>query len=168
MTAVTGLESALAIFRAIAEQGDEQERALADRLTTFIRAADRERRRARLAGTRMLRQARRYKAAAILAARMCNMGTEITKATCLRVCEAIGNGDADKGRAMLEAIARRLGEAREKHPAWSEGPYYALGVIHSEFLELERAVEHETEDRQRDEALDVIATAIRFLGEEYK
>jgi len=76
MTAVTELESALAVFRAIAEQGDEQERALADRLTSLIRATDRERRRARLAGTRMLRQARRYKAAAKMTARGCNMGAE--------------------------------------------------------------------------------------------
>lgn len=86
----------------------------------------------------------------------------------LRIREAVGNGNAARGRMILEAIAARLNEARQKHPLYAEGPYQALGVIHSEFRELEKAVEHETESRQMDEALDVVATAVRFIGEEHK
>lgn len=93
---------------------------------------------------------------------------DLDKATYLRMRKAFGNGNERKGRAIMQAIALRLEEAREKHPVYAEGPYHALGVMHAEFKELEHAVEHETESRQMDEALDVIATSVRFLGEEYK
>ncbi len=94
--------------------------------------------------------------------------SDLDKATYLRMRKAFGNGNERKGRAIMQAIALRLEEARGKHPLYAEGPYYALGVIHAEFKELEHAVEHETEARQKDEALDVIATSVRFLGEEYR
>ncbi len=93
---------------------------------------------------------------------------DLDKATYLRMRKAFGNGNEKRGRAIMQAIALRLEEARGKHPVYAEGPYHALGVIHAEFKELEHAVEHETESRQMDEALDVIATSVRFLGEEYK
>lgn len=93
---------------------------------------------------------------------------DLDKCTYLRMRKAFGNGNERIGRAIMQAIALRLEEAREKHPLYAEGPYHALGVIHAEFKELEHAVEHETESRQKDEALDVIATSVRFLGEEYK
>lgn len=94
--------------------------------------------------------------------------TNPDKATYRRMRRAFGNGNERKGREIMQAIALRLEEAREKHPLYAEGPYQALGVIHSEFRELEKAVGHETESRQMDEALDVIATTVRFLGEEYR
>lgn len=94
--------------------------------------------------------------------------TDLDKVTYLRMRKAFGNGNERKGRAIMQAIALRLEEARDKHPLYAEGPYHALGVVGSEFRELEKAVEHETESRQMDEALDVVATAVRFLGEEYK
>lgn len=93
---------------------------------------------------------------------------DLDKATYRRMRKAFGNGNERKGRAIMQAIALRLEEAREKHQVYAEGQYQALGVIHAEFKELEKAVEHETESRQMDEALDVIASAVRFLGEEYK
>ena len=93
---------------------------------------------------------------------------DLDKATYLRMRKAFGNGNERKGRAIMQAIALRLEQARDKHPLYAEGPYHALGVIHAEFKELEHAVEHETEARQKDEALDVIATSVRFLGEEYR
>lgn len=93
---------------------------------------------------------------------------DLDKATYLRMRKAFGNGNERIGRAIIQAIALRLEHARDKHPLYAEGPYHALGVIGSEFHELEKAVEHETESRQMDEALDVIATLVRFLGEEYK
>jgi len=94
--------------------------------------------------------------------------TDLDKVTYRRMRKAFGNGNERKGRAIMQAIALRLEEARGKHPVYAEGAYHALGVIHAEFKELEHAVEHETESRQKDEALDVVATAVRFLGEEYK
>jgi hypothetical protein len=93
---------------------------------------------------------------------------DLDKATYRRMRRAFGNGNEKRGRAIMQAIALRLEQARDKHPLYAEGQYHALGVIHAEFKELEHAVEHETESRQMDEALDVIATSVRFLGEEYK
>ena len=94
--------------------------------------------------------------------------SDLDRATYRRMRKAFGNGNERKGRAIMQAIALRLEQARDKHPLYAEGPCHALGVIHAEFKELEHAVEHETESRQMDEALDVIATSVRFLGEEYK
>lgn len=94
--------------------------------------------------------------------------TDLDKATYRRMRRAFGNGNERRGRAIMQVIALRLEHARREHPLFAEGPYQALGVIGSEFRELEHAVEHETESRQADEALDVVATAVRFLGEEYK
>lgn len=94
--------------------------------------------------------------------------TDLDKVTYRRMRRAFGNGNEAKGRAIMQAIALRLEHARREHPLYAEGPYQALGVIHSEFREMEWAIEHETESRQMDEVLDVIATSVRFLGEEYK
>ena len=94
--------------------------------------------------------------------------TDLDKVTYLRMRKAFGNGNEKRGRAIMQAVALRLEHARREHPLYAEGPYQALGVIGSEFRELEHAVEHETAARAMDEALDVVATAVRFLGEEYK
>lgn len=85
----------------------------------------------------------------------------------VRACMAFGNGDAGMGRQVIFMLARRLEEAREKHPVFAESPFQALGVIGAEFRELEVAVEHESADRQFDEALDVAATAMRFVNGEH-
>lgn len=58
------LNYALQVLRHYAEQGDDQERAIATQLATFVQRTERDQRRARIAGTRMLRAARRYKQAA--------------------------------------------------------------------------------------------------------
>lgn len=79
----------------------------------------------------------------------------------------LGNGNASRGRVLLLAITTRLAEARLKHPDWQDkGLYWALGVIGNEYHELEHAVLEESEQRQLDEALDVIVTAIRFVNSE--
>lgn len=85
----------------------------------------------------------------------------------VRACIAFGNGDAGKGRQAIFMLARRIEEAREKHPVFAESPFQALGVIGAEFRELEVALEHESPDRQFDEALDVAATAMRFVNGEH-
>ncbi|WP_418217726.1 hypothetical protein [Bilophila wadsworthia] len=79
----------------------------------------------------------------------------------------LGNGGQRGGAAMIAALARRMAEARQKHPVFAEGKYHALGVIGAEYEELVRAVERETPERVRDEALDVAVTALRlWAGEE--
>ena len=62
----------------------------------------------------------------------------------------------------------RLTHARNKHPVFAEGKYHALGVIGEEFRELEHAVIYESDERQKDETLDVAITAIRFVQEEHR
>lgn len=71
---------------------------------------------------------------------------------------------------ILDRICDRVRWARTKHAGeWAgNGKYYALGVIDDEMRELEHAIEHESIERQEDEALDVIATCIRFLAREYE
>lgn len=44
----------------------------------------------------------------------------------------IGNGSAAAGHRLIEDIARRVSEARRKHPVFAEGKYHALGVIGEE------------------------------------
>ena len=61
---LTSLDHALHLLRSMADQGDQQERDAATVLAAFIERAVRDHRRARIAGTRMLRAARRYKQAA--------------------------------------------------------------------------------------------------------
>ena len=79
----------------------------------------------------------------------------------------LGNGGQRGGAVMIAALARRMAEARKKHPVFAEGKYPALGVIGAEYEELVRAVERETPERVRDEALDVAVTALRlWAGEE--
>ena len=61
---LNSLDHALHILRSMADQGDHQERDAATVLAAYIERAVRDQRRARIAGTRMLRAARRYKQAA--------------------------------------------------------------------------------------------------------
>ena len=60
---LTSLDHALHILRSMADQGDQQERDAATVLAAYVERAVRDKRRARMAGTRMLRAARRYKQA---------------------------------------------------------------------------------------------------------
>ena len=61
---LTSLDHALHLLRSMADQGDQQERDAATVLAAYIERAVRDQRRARIAGTRMLRAERRYKQAA--------------------------------------------------------------------------------------------------------
>ena len=85
-----------------------------------------------------------------------------------KMYRGLGNNDEDAASGILTAICARIEHARKKHPVFAEGKYHALDVIESEFHELEYAIEHESDERQRDEALDVIATCIRFLCREHE
>ena len=61
---LNSLDHALHLLRTMADGGDPQERDAATVLAAYIERAVRDQRRARIAGTRMLRAARRYKQAA--------------------------------------------------------------------------------------------------------
>ena len=65
-------------------------------------------------------------------------------------------------------ITARLAHARTKHPVFASGAVHAVAVIRAELDELEYAVLHESAGRQKDEALDVIATAVRFFLQEFQ
>ncbi len=86
----------------------------------------------------------------------------------VRACLAFGNGDMGRGRQAIFMLARRLEEARQKHPIFAENTAQAVDVIGEEWAELTHAVEHESPERQRDEALDVACTAMRFVGREHE
>ena len=58
------IDHALHILRSMADQGDPQERDAATVLAAYIERAVRDQRRARIAGTRMLKAARRYRQSA--------------------------------------------------------------------------------------------------------
>lgn len=67
---------------------------------------------------------------------------------------------------LFNSISARLEHARTKHPLFARSRAEAADVIGSEMNEFDYAVEHEDLTRQKDEALDVIATCCRFvLGE---
>lgn len=78
-----------------------------------------------------------------------------------------GNGNPCNGFKLFEAVTKRLEYAREKHPEFAGHKIKAIGVIKDELDELEKATLFETEAREFDEALDVIATALRFANREY-
>ena len=80
----------------------------------------------------------------------------------------IGNGSAAAGHRLLEDIARRVSEARRKHPVFAEGKYHALGVIGEEYQEVVQAVEKETCERMYQELLDLITTSIRAANGEHE
>ena len=61
---LNSLDHALHLLRSMADEGDPQERDAATVLAAYIDRAVRDQRRARIAGTRMLRAARRYRQAA--------------------------------------------------------------------------------------------------------
>lgn len=84
-----------------------------------------------------------------------------------RALLAFGNGDLGRGQQNLFMLARRLEEARKKHPRWGEGTLPALHIICEEYVELVCACECESPDRQLDEALDVACTAMRFVNREH-
>ena len=65
------------------------------------------------------------------------------------------------GRDIVDKIANRMHIARIKHPNFGGAP-----CVISEIGEFLYALDHETEDRAKDEALDIIVTCIRFILDE--
>lgn len=80
----------------------------------------------------------------------------------------LGNGNYLQGIKLLDEITGRLSRARKKHKWHDSTPQNGLEAITGELSELQYAVEHESPARHHDEALDVIATAIRFALREWE
>ena len=85
----------------------------------------------------------------------------------VRMQRAFGDGDRLAGELLLNDVAERLHVAREKHSWGGLDAEAASDVIGEEWAELCHAVEHESRARQRDEALDVAVTALRFAAGEH-
>ena len=69
----------------------------------------------------------------------------------------------------LSLVSVWLGRAREKHPEYASGTMEAFSVVCEEFFEFKRAIDQESPERQREEALDIVVTALRFvIGEHEK
>lgn len=86
----------------------------------------------------------------------------------LDALRVIGNGDFRAGAALIQQIAERLEHARSKHPVFAQSPFIGGDVVFDEGAELVHAVMHEGMDRAHYEALDVLATAVRFCNREWE
>lgn len=95
-------------------------------------------------------------------------GDDYNKADYSAMLAVLGNGNANAGFRIFYAITMRLIHARSRHPVFTQDRTEALEVIKSEFDKLVYAVENEEKCRQLDEALDVLVTALRFYGKEWK
>lgn len=88
-----------------------------------------------------------------------------------QIREAFGNGSLARGKALLEAQALRLEHARTKHPpaeCAGRGEVWGHERLRDEVQELLLAIKLEGRDRVVDEAMDVIAVAIRIINGEYE
>lgn len=68
----------------------------------------------------------------------------------------------------LAASMAALERAQAKHPTWPTDPLHAVAVVSEEAGELQQAVlqatyEGASQDRVREEALDLAAAALRFV-----
>ena len=89
--------------------------------------------------------------------------TQDTPIAVIGNCQMASSKEAalENGRDIVDKIANRMHTARTKHPDFDG----ASNVI-SEIGEFLYALDHETEDRAKDEALDIIVTCIRFILDE--
>lgn len=78
----------------------------------------------------------------------------------------IGNGDAENGRYIMAKIADRLFRARYTHPNFPDNGMTTYEVIAEEWREFSEEMEKGDYPRACYEALDVIATMIRFILDE--
>lgn len=92
-----------------------------------------------------------------------NVPTQDTPIAIIGNCQMASSKEAalENGRYIIGKIATRMYTARTKHPDFNG----ASNVI-SEIGEFLYALDHETEDRAKDEALDIIVTCIRFILDE--
>lgn len=84
----------------------------------------------------------------------------------------LGNGDWQAGKNRIVALAERLEHARSKHK-WGQntecgGIKSAITALNGEITELMYAYDSESRQRQDDEALDVLAVAVRIANREFE
>ena len=84
-----------------------------------------------------------------------------------RLRAGIQGGPSLADERAIGKLCRRIAEARRKHPQFARGAVAGYCVISDELQELLHAVGAETPERQADEALDVAATAMRFVMGEH-
>lgn len=65
-------------------------------------------------------------------------------------------------------IEKAVKHAEQKHPVFAENRFQAISVIGEEFGELAQAVNDNDFEKAEAEALDLIATCIRFLKNKEK
>ena len=97
-----------------------------------------------------------------------------------RCCEILGNGDFRAGKELIQQLAHRLEHARAKHPWPAHAPgnhgalANALGRLTDErfvFLTSGEVVDEMNrgdDARRRDELLDVLAVAWRWVNDEHE
>lgn len=86
-----------------------------------------------------------------------------------RVLRTLGNGDLQRGVALLGEIADRLDYARQKHVWCGATRAYGASAVVGEAEELWDAGAHgEGPEREHSEALDVLATAVRYANREWE
>lgn len=84
------------------------------------------------------------------------------------VSDNVARAVANIGVRNLLDLSDRLDHARSEHPKFADNSEHASLVVREEADELYEAACTESPERQRDEALDVAATAVRFLSKEWE
>lgn len=87
-----------------------------------------------------------------------------------RCCEILGNGDFRAGKELIQQLAHRLEHARAKHPwpAHAPGNHGALAALLGEMGEVVDEMNKGDDVRRRDELLDVLAVAWRWVNDEHE
>ena len=87
-----------------------------------------------------------------------------------RCCEILGNGDFRAGKELIQQLAHRLQHARARHP-WPEharGDPGALAALIDEMREVVDEINRGDDARRKDELLDVLAVAWRWICDEQR
>ena len=87
-----------------------------------------------------------------------------------RCCEILGKGDFRAGKELIQQLAHRLEHARAKHPwpAHAPGNHGALAALLGEMGEVVDEMNKGDDARRRDELLDVLAVAWRWINDEHE
>ena len=64
---------------------------------------------------------------------------------------------------VYHKIVEHLNHARAKHPTWIDSPCFIISIAAEEFGEWVKEMNDGSEERRREECLDLIAVLIRFL-----
>ena len=80
--------------------------------------------------------------------------------------EYFGNGNQENGEILLSRIALKLANERKADHVFAAGQYHALGKIEEKFRDFSQAIlKHDF--RQREKAVILVASLVRFLNNEH-